>query len=108
MSGPTRRDLLLQLAYLLEENKQFVAEIESKDNGKTVSAARDVDIALGVKYLRYFAGWADKLQGETISPENTGTMAMTFHVSNYLLVNRRSLFPSFGFKCLHFLLLNFK
>ena len=51
VSGPTRRDLLLQLAYLLEENKQFVAEIESKDNGKTVSVARDVDIACEISSL---------------------------------------------------------
>lgn len=79
VSGPARRDLLLKLADLLEENKQFVAEVESKDNGKPVSVARDVDIALGVKHLRYFAGWADKIQGKTISPENTGTVAMTFH-----------------------------
>ena len=63
----------------MEENQQFLAEWESKDNGKPVSIARDVDIALGIKHLKYFAGWADKIQGKTIPTENVHTMAMTIH-----------------------------
>ena len=78
-SGPDRRDLLLKLASLMEDNRQFLAEWESKDNGKPVSIARDVDIALGIKHLKYFAGWADKIQGKTIPTENVNTMAMTIH-----------------------------
>jgi len=42
--GTTRRDLMLKLADLLERDKQLIAEIESLDNGKPVSVARDVDI----------------------------------------------------------------
>lgn len=79
VSGPDRRDLLLKLASLMEENQQFLAEWESKDNGKPVSIARDVDIALGIKHLRYFAGWADKIQGKTIPVEDVNSMAMTVH-----------------------------
>ncbi len=79
VSGPDRRDLLLKLASLMEQNQQFLAEWESKDNGKPVSVARDVDIALGIKHLKYFAGWADKIQGKTIPAENVDTMAMTIH-----------------------------
>jgi|EP01083_Nonionella_stella_P000211 aldehyde dehydrogenase (NAD+) len=79
VSGPDRRDLLLKLADLMEENQQFLAEWESKDNGKPVSVARDIDIALGIKHLRYFAGWADKIQGKTIPTENVNSMAMTIH-----------------------------
>jgi len=79
VSGPARRDLLLKYASLLEENQQYVAEIESADNGKPVSIARDVDIQLGIKCLKYFAGWADKIQGKTIPLENTASMAFTIH-----------------------------
>ena len=79
VSGPARRDLIMKLANLIEENQDFLAEIESKDNGKPVSIARDVDIQLAIKCFKYFAGWADKIQGKTINPENTATMAFTLH-----------------------------
>jgi len=79
VSGPARRDLILKYASLVEENQQFLAEIESKDNGKPVSIARDVDIGLAIKCLRYFAGWADKISGKTIPVENTASMAFTIH-----------------------------
>lgn len=79
VSGPARRDLILKYANLIEENQQFLAEVECKDNGKPVSIARDVDIAMAVKCLRYFAGWADKIQGKTIPVENTDSMAFTIH-----------------------------
>lgn len=79
VSGPARRDMMLKYSSLVEENKQFLAEIESRDNGKPVSIARDVDIEMAIKCLRYFAGWADKIQGKTISCENTASMAFTIH-----------------------------
>ena len=58
--GSTRRDLLLKLANLMAEHQQELAEWESRDNGKPVSVARDVDVALAIEHFRYFAGWADK------------------------------------------------
>jgi hypothetical protein len=79
VSGPARRDLILKYANLMQENQQYLAEIESADNGKPVSIARDVDIQLGIKCLKYFAGWADKLHGKTIPVENTASMAFTIH-----------------------------
>jgi acyl-CoA reductase-like NAD-dependent aldehyde dehydrogenase len=79
VSGPERRDLLLKLASLIEENQQFLAEWESKDGGKSVTLARNIDIDLSIKNLRYFAGWADKIQGKTVPTENVNTMAMTIH-----------------------------
>ncbi len=79
-SGAERRDLLLNFANLMEENQQYLAEIESLDNGKPVSTARDVDIALAIKHYRYFAGWADKLPaGKIVQTENTSVMSMTVH-----------------------------
>lgn len=79
VSGPARRDLMLKYADLMEENAQYLAEIESLDNGKPVSIARDVDIQLGIKCMRYFAGWADKITGKTIPTEDTSSMSFTIH-----------------------------
>jgi len=64
--GSARRDLILKLASLIERDAAKLAEVESKDNGKAVGVAQGVDIGLAVKCFRYYAGWADKLQGKTI------------------------------------------
>ncbi len=61
-----RERLLLKLADLVEANAQELAEIETLDNGKPVSMARAVDVALAVDFLRYMAGWATKIEGSTM------------------------------------------
>ncbi|HAY09402.1 MAG TPA: aldehyde dehydrogenase, partial [Thauera sp.] len=61
-----RERLLLRLADLVEANAQELAEIEALDNGKPVTMARAVDVALVVDFLRYMAGWATKLEGSTM------------------------------------------
>lgn len=61
-----RERLLLKLADLVEANAQELAEIETLDNGKPVSMARAVDVALAVDFLRYMAGWTTKIEGSTM------------------------------------------
>lgn len=61
-----RERLLLKLADLLEANAQEFAELEALDNGKPVTMARHVDVALSVDFIRYMAGWATKLEGATM------------------------------------------
>ena len=61
-----RERLLLRLADLVEANAQELAEIEALDNGKPVTMARAVDVALVVDFLRYMAGWATKIEGSTM------------------------------------------
>ncbi|MBS0346814.1 MAG: aldehyde dehydrogenase family protein [Proteobacteria bacterium] len=61
-----RERLLLRLADLLEANAQEFAELEALDNGKPVTMARHVDVALSVDFIRYMAGWATKLEGATM------------------------------------------
>lgn len=61
-SGPQRSRLLHRLADLLEQHADELALLESRDNGKPVHVAKNVDIALAVACYRYYAGWADKLQ----------------------------------------------
>lgn len=60
-----RGRLLNKLADLIERDLAYLASLEVLDNGKPfASAVGDVQYAL--KTLRYFAGWADKVQGRTI------------------------------------------
>src|SRR5579871_3257890 len=63
----SKRGLLLnRLADLIEQHADELAGLESLDNGKPVSVAKAVDVAATVACYRYFAGWADKVQGRTI------------------------------------------
>jgi aldehyde dehydrogenase (NAD+) len=61
-----RGRLLYRLADLIEANADELARLETLDNGKPLSIAKAVDVAKTVACYRYFAGWADKVQGKTI------------------------------------------
>jgi aldehyde dehydrogenase (NAD+) len=66
MLASERGRLLHRLADLIEQNTDELARLESLDNGKPVSVAKAVDVRATVSCYRYFAGWADKVQGKTI------------------------------------------
>src|ERR1700682_4505685 len=66
MSASRRDNLRDKLADLIEKNADDLAQLESLDNGKPYHVARAADVALTVACYRYFAGWADKIQGKTI------------------------------------------
>jgi phenylacetaldehyde dehydrogenase len=68
MRGADRERLLLRLADLLEAQAAEFSEIESVNSGRILSATRAIDVDLSVSYLRYMAGWATKIQGQTIEP----------------------------------------
>lgn len=61
-----RAHLLLKLADLIERNAEELAELETLDNGKPIKYSRAADVPLTVEHFRYFAGWATKIEGETI------------------------------------------
>jgi aldehyde dehydrogenase (NAD+) len=61
-----RGRLMNRLADLIESHSDELARLESLDNGKPVAVAKAVDVAATVACYRYFAGWADKIQGKTI------------------------------------------
>jgi len=65
-SASERGRLLNRLADLIEAHADELARLEALDNGKPFSVARAVDVTLTVACYRYFAGWADKIQGKTI------------------------------------------
>jgi len=63
MSGYERGRLMNKFADLLEKNRDEIADLESQDNGKTLWFSNNVDVELAIKCYRYYAGWADKIQG---------------------------------------------
>lgn len=57
--------MLLKLAELCEKNIDLLAAVESLDNGKSITLARG-DVGAVVGCIRYYGGWADKIEGKTI------------------------------------------
>jgi len=66
MAAAERGRLLNKLADLIEKNAEDLARLESLDNGKPYKVALTADVPLTVACYRYYAGWADKVQGRTI------------------------------------------
>jgi aldehyde dehydrogenase (NAD+) len=61
-----RGRILLEIANLIEKNKDELALLETLDNGKPISETTNADLPLVIDCLLYYAGWADKIHGETI------------------------------------------
>ena len=66
MDARDRGRLLYKLADLIEENAEELAALETLDNGKPIRDSRGADLPLVIDCLRYYAGFADKIHGQTI------------------------------------------
>jgi acyl-CoA reductase-like NAD-dependent aldehyde dehydrogenase len=66
MSARDRGRLVSRLADRLMEKADEIARLETLHNGKPISEARHVEIPAAADCLEYYAGWADKVMGETI------------------------------------------
>ena len=61
--SPTERaKVLFRLARLIQEHSRELAVLDTRDGGKPIREARDVDLPLVAAHFFYHAGWADKLQ----------------------------------------------
>ncbi|KAH7643393.1 der f alt a 10 allergen [Dermatophagoides farinae] len=65
MDASQRGHLLYRLADLIERDQDYIASLESMDNGKPKTMAL-FDVDLAIKVFRYYAGYADKIHGKTI------------------------------------------
>ncbi|KAI0321810.1 NAD-aldehyde dehydrogenase [Amylostereum chailletii] len=77
VTGVERAALMHKLADLMERDQQILAELECLNNGKPVKIARDGDLADSVGCLRYYAGWADKILGQSIEVNRQTKVAIT-------------------------------
>lgn len=66
MIASQRGRLLWKLADLIERNADELALLETLDNGKPIRYSRSIDVPQAADHFRYFAGWASKLEGNTI------------------------------------------
>ena len=75
MPASERGRLIWRLADLIEKNIDELAALETLDNGKPIFESRNVDMPMVIDVLRYYAGWATKIHGETV---NTFDTAFTY------------------------------
>jgi len=66
ISPSERGRMMWRLADLIEKYKEEFAQLESLDNGKPLKIARIADLPLAIDHFRYYAGWATKIEGNTI------------------------------------------
>jgi aldehyde dehydrogenase (NAD+) len=78
MNARERGKCINRLANLIEDNLEELAQLETLDNGKPINDARAADLPLAIDCFRYYAGWADKIEGKTI-PVNGPYFCYTRH-----------------------------
>ncbi|OLN90331.1 Aldehyde dehydrogenase 2 [Colletotrichum chlorophyti] len=66
ISNTDRGRLMFKLADLVEAHQETLATLETWNGGKPYAVALGEDLAESIATLRYYAGWADKIHGETI------------------------------------------
>jgi acyl-CoA reductase-like NAD-dependent aldehyde dehydrogenase len=65
MHARERGKLLTRIAERLMARADEVATLETLDNGKPIFESRQIDVPTSADVLFYYAGWADKVTGET-------------------------------------------
>ncbi|XP_059634975.1 aldehyde dehydrogenase family 2 member C4-like [Cornus florida] len=66
LSGYARGRIMMKFADLIDENVQELAILDTIDAGKLFDSGKTVDIPSAAGTLRYYAGAADKIHGETL------------------------------------------
>ena len=66
MDARARGRILYAIADGLEARADELARLEALDNGKPVNEARKIDVKESIECFRYYAGWADKIEGDVI------------------------------------------
>jgi phenylacetaldehyde dehydrogenase len=79
LTASERGRLIWKLADLLESHLEEFAQLESLDNGKPIGVARAADVPLAIDLFRYMAGWATKIEGNTIPISVPYTPGARYH-----------------------------
>jgi len=79
MTPSQRGKLIWKLGDLIDQHLEEFAELESLDNGKPLTVARAADVPLAAELFRYMAGWATKIEGNTIPLSVPYTPGARYH-----------------------------
>lgn len=77
MDGVERGRLLYRLADLIERDRDYLAMLETLNLGRPLMEPTVLDLPMSIGTVRYFAGWADKIEGRTIP--TSGYFGMPTH-----------------------------
>jgi aldehyde dehydrogenase len=77
-SVATRSNVLLKIAQRIDDNLQYLAAVETVDNGKPIRETLAADLPLVVDHFRYFAGVLRAEEG-TISEHDETTVSIQIH-----------------------------
>nr|WP_294865236.1 aldehyde dehydrogenase family protein [uncultured Pseudogulbenkiania sp.] len=77
-----RERILLKFAEVIEAHGEELAQLETLNQGKSIHISRAIEVGASVEYVRYMAGWATKITGETMDvsiavPQGTRYTAYT-------------------------------
>ena len=76
--APAERErILLRFADLIEADGELLAVVDTLDNGKPLSASREIDVPDAVRFARYMAGWATKIDGRSLPLSAPGAFGLT-------------------------------
>ena len=77
-SAASRSNLLLKIAQVIEDNLDYLAIVETIDNGKAIRETRAADLPLCVDHFRYFAGVIRAEEG-SVSEHDENTVCINIH-----------------------------
>jgi aldehyde dehydrogenase (NAD+) len=77
-TATTRRDCLLKLADLMEKHQGTLAALTRLTLGMPVQPFGGMELGMAINAFRYFAGWTDKLAGESF-PQDDGFLKIIRH-----------------------------
>ncbi|WP_038818733.1 aldehyde dehydrogenase family protein, partial [Pseudomonas syringae] len=78
LTATARGKLLRRLGDLIADNKEQLAQLESRDNGKLIRETRG-QVSYLPEFFHYTAGLADKLEGGTLPLDKPDLFAYTVH-----------------------------
>ena len=79
MTPSERGRIIWRIGDLILEHADELAQLESLDNGKPFAVAQAADVPLAADLFHYMAGWATKIEGNTISISVPYMPGASFH-----------------------------
>src|SRR4249919_1698548 len=79
MTASERGRIIWRIGDLILEHADELAQLESLDNGKPFAVAQAADVPLAADLFHYMAGWATKIEGNTIPISVPYAAGVKFH-----------------------------